>query len=175
MNALKRVKQTLLALSLGATLLAFNAWAEPAPDPIKVQGGGIALFDESFNFDADPDMDGSVFSFNVRIWEDGSFKGNLLWVMAGYTDLDGAGPQVMQGPVSGALVNLDGSVTLDTEGVLQNRKGEFLPAKLSLNVTAGGPGVGTIQAKFTIPAFGMDDPGVDFPLQTLVSGQIKIR
>lgn len=175
MNSLVQVKQTLLAFSLGATLLASNAWADRAPDALKVQGGGIALFDENFNFDSDPDVDGSVFSFNVRIWADGSVKGNLLWVMAGYTDLDGAGPQVMQGPVSDAQVNLDGSVTLATEGVLQNWKGEFLPAKLSLNVTAGGPGVGTIQAKFTIPAFGMDDPGVDFPVQTLVSGQIKIR
>jgi hypothetical protein len=175
MTSLKHVKQALLVCSLGATLLASIARAESAPGSIRVQGGGIALFDESFNFDSDPDRDGSAFSFNVVIGADGAFRGNLLYVMAGRTDLDGAGPQVMQCPVSDAQVNPDGSVTLSSEGVLQTWKGGFLPAKLALTVTAGGAGVGTIQAKFTIPAYGLYDPGVDFAVQTLVSGQIKIR
>ena len=153
--------------------MASTARAESAPSAIKVQGGGIALFDESFNFDSDPDRDGSAFSFSVVIWEDGSFKGNLLYVMAGRTDLEGLGPQVMQCPLSDAKVNLDGSITLSSEGVLQVWKGGFLPAKLSLKVTAGGAGVGTIQATFTIPAYGLDH--ATFPVQTLSSGQVKIR
>lgn len=173
MNSLKHLNKALLACSLGAALLASTARAEAEPGAIKVQGGGIALFDKSFNFDSDPDRDGSAFSFNVVIWADGSFKGNLLYVMAGGTDLDGLGPQVMQCPVSDARVNPDGSVTLSSEGVLQVWKGGFLPATLSMKVTAGGAGVGTIQATFTIPAYGLNH--APFPVQTVSSGQVRIR
>jgi hypothetical protein len=173
MNSLKHVKAALLVCSLGATLLASTARAESAASATQVRGGGIALFDESFNFDSDPDRDGSAFSFNVVIWADGSFKGNLLYVMAGGTDLDGLGPQVMQCPVTDAKLNPDGSVTLSSEGVLQVWKGGFLPATLSLQVTAGGAGVGTIQATFTIPAYGLDH--ALFPVQTVSSGQVRIR
>jgi hypothetical protein len=167
------IRPTLLGLSLVFGLWAPIARAEAAHGATHVQGGGIALFDESFNFDSDADRDGSAFSFNVVIWADGSFQGNLLYVMAGRTDLDGFGPQVMQCAVSDAKVNPDGSVTLSSEGVLQVWKGGFLPAELSLTVTAGGAGVGTIQATFTIPAYGLDH--AEFPVQTVISGQVRIR
>jgi hypothetical protein len=168
------MKPAFLGLSLAVALLASNAWADPAQNGIKVQGGGIALFDDDVVFDSDlEDTDGSAFGFNVVIGHDGSVTGDCRYLMVGRTDFDGLGPQVSHNPVTDAWVNPDGSVTLFAKGLLHNWKGQFFEAEVLLTITAGGAGVGTIQATFTIPAFGLDH--VPFPVQTLISGQIKIR
>lgn len=168
------MKSALLGLSLAFALLASNAWADAAQSDIKVQGSGIALFDDDVVFDSDlEDTDGSAFGFNVVIGEDGSVTGDCRYLMVGRTDFDGLGPQVSNNPVTDAWANADGSVTLFSKGLLHNWKGQFFEAEVFLTITAGGSGVGTIQATFTIPAFGLDH--VPFPVQTLISGQIKIR
>jgi hypothetical protein len=164
------IKPALLGLTLAFALFASNASASS----VKVQGGGIAVFDDDVVFDSDlEDTDGSAFGVNVVINDDGSVTGHLRFLMVGRTDFDGLGPQVMHNPVSGAEVNADGSVTIYSKGLLHNWKGQFLEAEIVLVVTPGGAGVGTIQATFTIPAFGLYD--APFPVQTLVSGQVKIR
>ena len=177
MNSLKHasMKQALLGLSLAVVLSASNAWAGSRPSAIhQVQGGGIALFDADFPFDSDlEDRDGSVFAFNVTIGNDGSVKGDCQYVMAGRTDFDGMGPQVMHNPVTSARVNADGSVTFYSKGLLRTWKGQALDVEMLVTVTAGGAGVGTIQVTFTIPAYGLDH--APFPVQTLASGQVKIR
>ena len=177
MNSLKHVsmKQALLGLSLAVALSASNVWAGSPPSAIHhVQGGGIALFDADVPFDSDlEDRDGSAFAFNVMIGDDGSVKGDCQYVMAGRTDFDGLGPQVMHNPVTAASMNADGSVTLTSEGSLRTWKGQVFYVKMIVTVTAGGAGVGTIQVAFTIPDYGLFD--APFPVQTLASGQIKIN
>ncbi len=164
------IKPALLGLTLATALLASNAWA----GPVRIQGGGIAVFNDDVVFDSDlEDTDGSAFGFNVVIADDGSVTGHLRYMMVGRTDFDGLGPQVMHNPVSDAKVNADGSITIYSKGLLHNWKGQFHEAEIALTITAGGPGVGTIQATSTIPAFGLFN--APFPLQTLVSGQIEIR
>jgi len=175
MNSLKHapIKPALLGLSLAVALLASNAWADEA-SAVRVQGGGIALFDADVPFDSDlEDRDGSAFAFNVIIGNDGSVKGDCQYVMAGRTDFDGLGPQVVHNPVTDAWVNLDGSVTLYSEGSLRTWKGQVFDVEMLVTVTAGGAGVGTIQVTFTIPAYGLFD--APFPVQTLASGQVTIR
>jgi hypothetical protein len=168
------IKPALLGLSLALALLASNASAGAAQSGVKVQGGGIALFDDDVEFDSDlEDTDGSAFGFNVVIGEDGSVTGDCRYLMVGLTDFDGLGPQVSHNPVTDAWVNADGSVTLFSKGLLHNWKGQLFEAEVILTITAGGAGIGTIQATFTIPAFGLDH--VPFPVQTVISGQIKIR
>ena len=93
--------------------------------------------------------------------------------MAGRTDFDGMGPQVMHNPVTEARVNADGSATLFSKGSLRTWKGQVFDVEMLVTVTAGGAGVGTIQVTFTIPAYGLFD--APFAVQTLVSGQVKIR
>src|SRR5688572_6127103 len=136
------LKPALLGLTLAVALFASNAWASP----VKVQGGGIAVFDDDVVFDSDlEDTDGSAFGFNVVIGEDGSVTGHCRYLMVGLTDFDGLGPQVSHNPVTDAWVNADGSVTLFSKGLLHNWKGQFFEAEVLLTITAGGAGVGTIQ------------------------------
>ena len=175
MKSLKHagMKRALLGLSVAVALLASNTGAGAAQSAMNVQGGGIAVFDEDVVFDSDlEDTDGSGFGFNVVIADDGSVKGDCRYAMAGRTDFDGLGPQVMHNPVSDGWVNADGSVTLYSKGLLHTWKGQALDAEVLLTITAGGAGVGTIQATFTIPGYGLDH--VPFPVQTLISGQIQI-
>ncbi len=170
MNSLKHasMKQALLGLSLAVALSASNARAgSPASAIHQVQGGGIALF--AVPFDLDPDRDGSAFAFNVKIGNDGSVQGECQYVMAGRTDFDGLGPQVMHAPVTAVWENADGSVTLYSKGLLHNWKGQFFDSEVLLTVVAGGAGAGTIQITFINPPFGA------FPVQTLVSGRVNIR
>ena len=102
---------------------------------------GIALFDADVPFDSDlEDRDGSAFAFDVIIGNDGSVKGDCQYVMAGRTDFDGLGPQVMHNPVTDAWVNLDGSVTLYSEGSLRTWKGQVFDVEMLVTVTAGGAG-----------------------------------
>ena len=46
--------------------------------------------------------------------------------MAGRTDFDGMGPQVMHNPVTDARVNADGSVTLYSKGFIAHLEGSGL-------------------------------------------------
>jgi hypothetical protein len=176
MNSRKHapVKPALLGLSIVVALLASNSFVDAAQGAVRVQGGGIAVFDDDVVFDSDlDDTDGSAFGFNVVVGDDGSITGDCRYVMAGRTDFDGLGPQVMHAPVTDARVNADGSVTLYSKGLLHTWKGLSFDAEVLLTVVAGGAGAGTIQATFTIPAYGLDH--VSFPIQTLISGQVKIH
>ena len=88
----------------------------------------------------------------------------------------------VQGPVSGGDVNGDGSVTFSGVGTVNLGNGTiFGGIPFAVTVTAGGPGVGTLQLT-VIGAFdgvpGDTLPGngnYDLPVETVASGRIKIH
>jgi hypothetical protein len=165
-------------LLLGASLLATAIMLSPLhafgeQGGVRVSGSGIAVFEPDFQTDLpDADIDGSLFGFNVVMGENGAADGNCRFQMAGVMDLAGAGPQVLQATVTGAVLNGDGTVTLSSEGYVHNWKGVFYAGSFKFTVGAGGAGVGTFQATIHVPEWGDE---FSFPVQTVISGQIKIR
>ena len=165
-------KESLLA-TMAVAAIWFTTHPVVAQVAVSVSGGGIAVFDSAFQIDADPDTDGSKFGLNFVIGTDGTVEGDFRYLMTGNVDFDGLGPQVMHGTVTDANRNEDGTVTFYSQGFLHNWKGQFLEASVWITVKAGGAGVGTLQATFNIPAFSPNP--IAFNVQTVTSGQIKIR
>ena len=167
-----RSKEFLLA-TVAAAAIWFTTLPASASDSVRVCGSGIAVFDPDFQVDLpDEDIDGSKFGFNVVMGENGTANGNCRFLMTGCMDLAGAGPQVLQATVTGAVLNGDGTVTISSAGYIHNWKGMFYGGSFKFTVGAGGAGVGTFQATIHVPEWGDE---FSFPVQTLISGQSQIR
>jgi hypothetical protein len=88
----------------------------------------------------------------------------------------------VEGPVSSGVDNDDGGVTFNGVGTVNLANGTiFRGIQFQVKVTAGGPGVGTLQLT-VIGAFdgvpGDADIGngnYDLPVETVASGRIKIH
>ena len=102
--------------------------------------------------------------------------------MAGRSDILGLPVMAVQGPVRSGGVNGDGSVTFSGVGTVNLGNGTiFNGIPFNVTVTAGGPGVGTLQPTVmgafdgvpgdTLPGNG----NYDLPVETVASGRIKIH
>lgn len=106
---------------------------------VRVQGAGLAFFDEGVQWDSNlNDADGSVFGFNAIISDDGSASGQCQFLMAGLTDNEGYGPQVLTGKITEGMVKPDGTVTFYATGYLRNWKGLLFKTSMLVTVTPGG-------------------------------------
>ena len=145
-----------------------------------MSGGGSGTF--GADLDGDGDIDGSQFGMGVSIFGTGSAKGHFECLMAGNSDILGLPLMAVEGKVTTGSVNANGSATFS--GVARVNLGNgviFKGVPFVVTVTAGGPGIGTLQLT-VIGAFdgvpGDTSPGngnYDLPVETVDSGQIKIH
>src|SRR5881396_1758739 len=146
-----------------AGLLAACALVVPAATaatPAVVNGGGRG-FAEGRTF--------SQFGFNVTRSADGSVQGHFNCLMAGSSQFPGFTLMAVRGQVTRATV---GASTASFDGV-----GMFLApgvfdksaATFHVEVTAGGPGVGTLHLTLLTPTF------FDLPVEHVLHGQISMH
>jgi hypothetical protein len=157
--------------------------AASAAHTVQVSGGGTTTF--GADLDGDGDVDGSQFGFAAVIAGDGSARGNFTCLMAGNADFLGLHLMAVQGPVTSGALNGRGFSGTATVKVLNafgpGVQSIFRDIPFVVAVTAGGPGVATLQ----LTVLGVFDgvPGdvatgngnYDLARETLTTGQITIH
>jgi hypothetical protein len=168
-----------LAAIITAVLWTTTTPAHATP-PAMVTGGGTGTF--GADLDSDGDIDGSHFGFAVITGAGLSARGHFMCQMAGNADILGLKLMQVEGRISQASLNADGSVTFEGRGSVNLANGtKFNGIAFSVSVTAGGPGVGTLQ----LTVFGAFDgvPGdtlvgdgnYSLPMETVATGLISIH
>jgi hypothetical protein len=164
-------------LVVAFTLLPLSAAAQSAT---RVTGGGTGTF--GADLDGDGDIDGSQFGMGVTIWEESSARGHFLCLMAGRSDILGLPLMAVEGKVNDGRVNDGGSATFSGVATINLGNGQiFRAVPFAVTVTAGGPGVGTLQLT-VLGAFDgvpgdtlVGNGNYDLPVETVASGRIKIH
>lgn len=173
-------KMTTTAAVIFLALLLCPPVQAAGPSDVIVTGGGTGTFNA--DADGDGDIEGSHFGFAVIKGAGASARGHFLCQMAGNADFLGLKLMLVEGRVASASLNADGSVTFSGKGSVNLANGtKFLGIPFVVNVTAGGPGVGTLQLT-VIGAFdgvpGDTIPGngnYDLPPELVSSGQISMH
>jgi hypothetical protein len=131
-----------------------------AAGPSVANGGGHGTVDGTTPF--------SQFGFSVTKSDDGSVQGSFNCLMAGVSEFPGFTLMAVRGQVTNAVIGA-GSASFDGTGMFQTGNQGKSPATYHAEVTAGGPGVGTLQLTLLTPFF--------FPLPTehVLDGQITIH
>jgi hypothetical protein len=95
-------------------------------------------------------------------------QGAFNCLMAGASQFPGFTLMAVRGQVTSAVINGDGA-TFHGAGMLQTGPSGKFPATFDVQVTAGGPGVGTLELTLLTPFV--------FPLPTehVLNGQISIH
>jgi hypothetical protein len=147
-----------LLLTLTVASLVF-APSSLAAGPSVANGGGHGTVDGTAPF--------SQFGFNVST-SNGSVQGAFNCLMAGASQFPGFTLMAVRGQVTSAVINGDGA-TFHGAGMLQTGPSGKFPATFDVQVTAGGPSVGTLQLTLLTPFV--------FPLPTehVLNGQISIH
>jgi hypothetical protein len=151
-----------------------------AAQPTMVTGGGTGTFNT--DLDGDGDIDGSHFGFAVIKAAGTSARGHFMCQMAGNADFLGLKLMQVDGRISSATFNSDGSVSFSGGGSVNLANGTvFRGVPFTVSVTAGGPGVGTMQLTVigafdgvpgdTIPG----DGNYSLPVETVATGLISIN
>jgi hypothetical protein len=145
-----------------AGLFAACALVVPATaaGPAVVNGGGHG-FAEGRTF--------SQFGFNVTRSVDGSAHGHFNCLMAGTSQFPGFTLMAVRGEVTrasigGTAASFDGVGMFLAPGVFDKSAATF-----HVEVTAGGPGVGTLHLTLLTPMF------FDMPIEHVLNGQISIH
>jgi hypothetical protein len=148
-----------LLLTLTAAVLAF-ASPSLAAGPHLANGGGHGTVDGTTPF--------SQFGFGVTKSVDGSVQGSFNCLMAGVSEFPGFTLMAVRGQVTNAVIGGD-AASLDGIGMFQTGNQGKSPATFHAEITAGGPGVGTLRLTLLTPFF--------FPLPTehVLNGQITIH
>jgi hypothetical protein len=165
-----------------AAAIAIVLWATPmhATAPSIVTGGGTGTF--GADLDGDGDIDGSHFGFAVVKGPGDSVRGHFMCQMAGNADFLGLKLMLVEGRISSALFNSNGSVTFSGRGSVSLANGTvFRGVPFTVVVTPGGPGTGTMQLTVSgafdgVP--GDTDPGDDnysLPVEHVVNGLISVH
>jgi|SRR5436190_2728499 len=129
--------------------------------PAVANGGGHGMADGAQPF--------SQFGFDVKQSADGSVQGHFNCLMAGVSQFPGFTLMAVRGQVTSGTI---GPVAASFDGV-----GMFLapgvfdksPATFHVEVTAGGPGVGTLHLTLLTPFV------FDLPTEQVMDGQISIH
>jgi len=153
---MKRVCGALAALVAACALVPVAS----AADPTVVTGGGRGTA-EGRTF--------SQFGFNVTRSADGSVHGHFNCLMAGSSRFPGFTLMAVRGQVTDATVgassaSFDGAGMFLAPGVFDKSAATF-----HVEVTAGGPGVGTLHLTLFTPFF------FDLPVEHVLHGQISIH
>jgi hypothetical protein len=147
------------ALAVLAAACAFVP-AAAAAGPAVANGGGHGTDGVAFPF--------SQFGFGVTQSADGSIQGHFNCLMAGASQFPGFTLMAVRGQVTGGTIGA-GAASLDGAGMFQTGNQGKLPATFHFDVTAGGPGVGTLHLTLLTPFI------FDLPTELVMDGQITIR
>ena len=164
---------------IAAAVIVLSVGPTRAAGPTMVTGGGSGTF--YADLDGDGDIDGSHFGFAVIQGPGSSARGHFMCQMAGNADFLGLKLMQVDGRISSASFHPDGSVAFSGGGSVNLANGTvFRGVPFTVSVTAGGPGVGTIQliviGEFdlvpgdTIPG----DGNYSLPVEAVVTGLISI-
>jgi hypothetical protein len=165
------------------TTVSADRTVTPGTHIVQVTGGGTTTFDG--DLDGDGDIDGSQFGFAAVIAGDGSAQGNFTCLMAGNADFLGLHLMAVQGPVTSGALNgrsFSGTATVKVLNAFgPGVQSIFHDIPFVVAVTAGGPGVATLQ----LTVLGVFDgvPGdvatgngnYDLARERLTTGQITIH
>jgi hypothetical protein len=169
----------LVAAFILAALALAGAHPVDAAVAGHVTGGGEGTF--SADLDGDGDVDGSHFGIGVVLLGNNAARGHFECLMAGAQDFLGLKLMAVEGKVTGGALGV-GNATFSGIGSVNLANGTvFRGVPLSVTVTPGGPGVGTL----TLTVIGAFDgvPGdtilgngnYDLPPETVAAGAISIR
>jgi hypothetical protein len=160
---------------------AICLWVSPswATQSTMVTGGGTGTF--SADLDGDGEVDGSHFGFAVVKNPGGSVLGHFMCQMAGDKDFLGLKLMLVEGRVFGAFFT-PASVIFSGTGSVNLANGTvFRGIPFTVTVSAGGPGVGTMQLTVigafdgvpgdTIPG----DSNYSLPVEKVATGLISIN
>jgi hypothetical protein len=150
------MRRVVLAVLAGAVLAASPSAAAGAG---VVNGGGRGTVDGVSPF--------SQFGFGVNLGVDGSVNGQFNCLMAGASEFPGFDLMAVRGRVTSAVIN-GSTATLDGAGMFQTGNQGKQPATFRAVVTAGGPGVGTLQLTLLTPFVFV------LPTETVLNGTIRI-
>jgi hypothetical protein len=154
-----RMKRFLLALAGVAAACALVP-ATAAADPTVVSGGGRGTVDGTHAF--------SQFGFSVTRFADGSVQGNFNCLMAGGSQFPGFTLMAVRGQVTSATMTASGA-SFSGAGMFQTGNLGKAPATFQVEVTAGGPGVGTLQLTLLTPFVFV------LPVEEVLNGQISLH
>jgi opacity protein-like surface antigen len=149
--------KSLLILVVAALVLAPSSLAA---GPSVANGGGHGTVDGTTAF--------SQFGFSLTKSDDGSVRGSFNCLMAGVSEFPGFTLMAVRGQVTNAVIGA-GTASFDGAGMFQTGNQGKSPATFHAEVTAGGPGVGTLRLTLLTPFL--------FPLPTehVLDGQIAIH
>jgi opacity protein-like surface antigen len=149
--------KSLLILVVAALVLAPSSLAA---GPSVANGGGHGTVDGTTAF--------SQFGFSLTKSDDGSVRGSFNCLMAGVSEFPGFTLMAVRGQVTNAVIGA-GTASFDGAGMFQTGNQGKSPATFHAEVTAGGPGVGTLRLTLLTPFL--------FPLPTehVLDGQIGIH
>ena len=155
------MKRFLGALAAFASVCALVPAASSAAGPAAVTGGGRGTIDGVHAF--------SDFGFSVMRSSGGAVGGHFNCLMAGSSQFPGFTLMAVRGQVTHATVgasgaSFDGVGTFLAPGVFDKSAATF-----HVEVTAGGPGVGTLHLTLLTPMF------FDLPIERVLHGQISIH
>jgi opacity protein-like surface antigen len=149
--------KSLLILVVAVLVLAPSSLAA---GPSVANGGGHGTVDGTTAF--------SQFGFSLTKSDDGSVRGSFNCLMAGVSEFPGFTLMAVRGQVTNAVIGA-GTASFDGAGMFQTGNQGKSPATFHAEVTAGGPGVGTLRLTLLTPFL--------FPLPTehVLDGQIAIH
>ncbi len=132
-----------------------------AGGPAAATGGGRGTIDGVHAF--------SDFGFSVMRSSHGAVEGHFNCLMAGSSQFPGFTLMAVRGQVTSATVGAS-SASFDGVGMFL-APGVFdkSPATFHVEVTAGGPGIGTLHLTLLTPMF------FDLPVEHVLRGQISIH
>ena len=162
-----------------ATALTVAPYPVAAQGTTRVTGGGTGTFNA--DLDGDGDIDGSQFGMGVIIRGD-TARGHFECLMAGRSDILGLPLMAVEGKVDNGTAHADGSLSFSGTASVNLANGHiFRDVPFTVRVTAGGPGIGTLQLT-VIGAFdgvpgdtSSGNGNYDLPPETVNSGQIQIH
>jgi hypothetical protein len=155
------MKRLLGALAALLAACALVPAASSATGPVAATGGGRGTVDGVHAF--------SDFGFSVMRSTNGSVTGHFNCLMAGSSQFPGFTLMAVRGQVTHATVgassaSFDGAGMFLAPGVFDKSASTF-----HVEVTAGGPGVGTLHLTLLTPFF------FDLPVEHVLRGQISIH
>jgi hypothetical protein len=153
------MKRFLGALAVMAAACALVPGAAVA-GPAVANGGGHGTTDGVHPF--------SQFGFGVTRSAGGSVHGHFNCLMAGVSQFPGFTLMAVRGQVTNGTITA-GAASFDGVGMFQTGNQGKLPATFHFEVTAGGPGVGTLHLTLLTPFV------FDLPTEQVLNGQIDIH
>ena len=156
------VKKLLLAAAVLFTIGVLGPATAVAGAPVVLSGGGTGTFDGIHP--------GSQFGMGV-VFRGGFVRGHFNCVMAGRSAVPGLRLMKVDGQVTAGSANpAAGTATFSGIGTPHMNNGKSQVA-FTVNVTRGGPGVGTLQLTVTGPPVG----SLPLPVEHVATGRISVR